>query len=557
MKKEMSKHLNVKNNLTIYIIIFVIISFISFILVIGGSNTGGGGFINIINPLNGTISLDGNIIFSYNVTNSTQISNCSLIFDGIINQTNTNITDLETQYFYLYNLDDGDYNWGVNCTDSDGNETISETRNFEVFIDITPPTVTLNGPADGSTDTDGNVMFNYTITDDEWVTNCSLYTNINGIWQIKQTNVFVQKDFPIYFEVDDFPDGITFNWNILCYDFALNPNYGWGSSNRTLIINNSAPRLSTYILNQNWQEDNYTILNLSNYFIDNDGDILIYNSTTPENINIIMDGSKATLKSDKNWYGIRSIKFYAFDPLGKNASSNTVTLTVNEAGDTPPNYISTLPIDNYNDTDGFITFNCSATDDYDLNNVSLYTDTTGTWKINQTKELSGLTDSTTFDLSNLIEGSYKWACKFYDNNSQSSWSENRTFNVNIIAELDDDISNFTINHIDHNRTILVSYSNYLDDALFLGDLTIYLSNGSIYFTKNMSDSQKFETNSTDPPLNVYAEKIRIKYDEIFYGDFTVGNEEWINITLKYSHLGNTYFISKKHIIEVKSSLSTP
>ncbi|MFH1592375.1 MAG: hypothetical protein ABIB47_03335 [Candidatus Woesearchaeota archaeon] len=544
-----------KNNLIVYGLIFILVSFSFFILFVS-AESGGVPFIKLANPFNNTIDLDGNITFSYNVTNSTyQVANCSLIFNGMVNQTDSNITESVNQYFYLNDLTNNDYNWSINCFHVGGNESNSETRDLEVFIDTTHPTVTLNSPAEYSTDTDGDVKFNYTVTDNGWVTKCSLYMNISGTWQINQTNIFVQKNVSLYFETNNIQDDTIFKWNVLCYDFALSPNSNWGDSNWTLTINNSAPTSST-IQDQNWQEDNYIILNLSDYFSDIDDDILNYSSTSPDNITISINNGTATLRSDTNWYGDRSIIFYAFDPIGENGSSNTINLIINEAGDTSPKYIDISPVDYFNDTDGFIDFNCSSTDDYGLSNISLYTNTTGIWHKNQTNGVGGTTNFTIFSLVNLTEGSYKWACKFYDNSTQSSWSENRTFNVDITVELDHDIGSFTINHIDHNRTIIASYSNYLNNSLFLSDLTIYLSNGSIYFTKNMSNSQKYELNSTDPPLNIYAEKIRIRYDDIFYGNFTIGNQEWLNITLEYYYKDNFYQTSTKHTIEVKQALPT-
>ena len=515
--------------------------------------------IQLKSPFNNKIDLDGNINFAYNVTDSTEeIANCSLIFDEKINQTDLTVNKSIIQYFSLNDAPNGDYNWSINCTNEAGDGISSEILTINVFIDVTAPTVTLNGPVDNSEDSDGNVIFNYTVNDDNWVTNCNLYTDISGIWQINRTNIFVQKNTSLYFTIDNIADDTTFSWNIVCYDFALSPNFDWSDANWTLTINNSAPTYLS-IPNQSWQEDSYTTLNLSEYFLDPDGDTLNYNSTSPDNITLSVDNEDGIviIKPDINWYGTGSITFYASDPLGENTSSNTVILTVNEAGDTPPNHIFTYPANNYNDTDGFITFTCNSTDDYGLDKIEFYLNTTGTWHMNQTKNVSGITNSTTFLLANLTDGLYTWACKFYDNSNQSSWSENRTFSVGITAEIEHDIRSFTINHVDHNRTIAVSYSSYLNDSLTLGNLTFYLSNGTIYFNKNMSTSSGFEVNSTNPPIIVRYEKIRMKYDEIFYGNFTVGNEEWLNITLEYYYQGNTYQTSTKQTIEIKSSLPVP
>ncbi|MBS3083732.1 hypothetical protein J4423_02930 [Candidatus Pacearchaeota archaeon] len=552
-----NKKAGVKNNFSLYLLIALF--FISFLLIVSAQESegeGGGGsgsFINLISPYNNSINLDGNLAFSYSLTNtSLQIDNCSLIFNEVVNQTDSNVTFGVTHYFYLNNLINGNYNWSVECNHANGNISNSEVRGLEVFIDTTPPAVMLVGPPDSSTDANRNVALNYSVTDNGYVTKCDLYTDINGTWAKNKSNIFVQQNATLSFEVENIPDDTTFDWNVVCYDFASTPNLDWGNSNLTLTIDNSDPTYST-IPNQNWAEDSYLALNLSNYFSDPDGHNLTYSSTSPSNISVEIDGSLATLRSDANWYGATSIVFYAFDSMGGNASSNSVSLAVTEAGDTPPGFIYTSPEDYYNDTDGFVTITCNATDDYSLNSISLYTDTTGVWHENQTGSVSGTENSTTFYLTNLEEGNYNWACKFDDGGTLASWSENKTFDFKVTVELEHDINNYTINHVDHNRTVAVIYSDYLGDSLDLGDLTIYLSNGSIYFTKNMSESSEFISNSTEPPLNIHAEKFRIKYDQIFYGNFTVGNEEWLNISLDYYYGGNLHHISTIHTMEVRLS----
>src|SRR3989344_6209688 len=242
---------------------------------------GGGSLIKLDNPTNNTLDVDGNIVFSYNFTNSTYpINNCSLILDGLINQTNLTVTSLNTQYFYSYNLANGTHNWSLACTHSNNSISYSETRKLDVLIDTTPPTVYLNGPSTNSTDTDGNVTFNYTVNDDGWVTKCNLYTNITGDWDIYQTNDFVQKNTSLYFEATNISDNVTFQWNVVCYDYSASSNLDWGDNNLTLTIYDNPPT-SLVIPSQTWQEDNYTILNLGNYFLDIDGDNLTYNFTSP------------------------------------------------------------------------------------------------------------------------------------------------------------------------------------------------------------------------------------------------------------------------------------
>ena len=94
-----------------------------------------------------------------------------------------------------------------------------------------------------------------------------------------------------------------------------------------------------------------------------------------------------------------------------------------------PNVTLNYPLD-YSSVDVNVTFNCSATDDLGLVNITLYTNISGQWKANETKNISGTSNSTTWLLTNIPFGTYKWNCLAYDNSGLSGWGENNyTFSV--------------------------------------------------------------------------------------------------------------------------------
>ena len=103
--------------------------------------------------------------------------------------------------------------------------------------------------------------------------------------------------------------------------------------------------------------------------------------------------------------------------------------------DAPPNVTLISPADNSVDDDGTVVFNCSAEDDFNLVNMTLYGNWGGSWHANETKSLSGISDSVSFS-KNLINGIYAWNCLAYDNASQSNWANsNWTINVTVISDL--------------------------------------------------------------------------------------------------------------------------
>ena len=79
---------------------------------------------------------DGNVTFSYSVTDEGNLSNCSLILNNIINQTNTSVVENATQYFYVENMSVGSYNWSINCTDNNSNSRISQSHSLGIFANI-------------------------------------------------------------------------------------------------------------------------------------------------------------------------------------------------------------------------------------------------------------------------------------------------------------------------------------------------------------------------------------------------------------------------------------
>jgi len=130
-------------------------------------------------------------------------------------------------------------------------------------------------------------------------------------------------------------------------------------------------------------------------------------------------------------------QFFAFANLTSNKSISNITQTVNITivkdpklpTDSSPSVNLISPVNNSVDSDGSIEFNCSATDDNSLTNITLYENWSGGWHANETVSVSGTSNSTLFEKT-LPVGAYKWNCLAFDNVGQSSWANaNWTFSV--------------------------------------------------------------------------------------------------------------------------------
>jgi PGF-pre-PGF domain-containing protein len=107
--------------------------------------------VSLVSPTSWTSS--STVTFTYNVTDASSISNCSLIItNGTIDQTTTSITRNISQTF-TKSLSNANYNWSVNCTDISNNIGNSSTLSLTVSYTETVPTSTGGGGGSGGSST--------------------------------------------------------------------------------------------------------------------------------------------------------------------------------------------------------------------------------------------------------------------------------------------------------------------------------------------------------------------------------------------------------------------
>lgn len=91
--------------------------------------------INLESPINDSTSIDPNTIIKYNVTDESEIINCSLIINGTINQTKYDITKGITQSFAV-SLINGFYNWNIRCVDNSTNNNVATSETRSLYVNI-------------------------------------------------------------------------------------------------------------------------------------------------------------------------------------------------------------------------------------------------------------------------------------------------------------------------------------------------------------------------------------------------------------------------------------
>jgi len=157
----------------------------------------------------------------------------------------------------------------------------------------------------------------------------------------------------------------------------------------------------------------------------------------------------------------------------------------------PPTVTLIAPQSTYNDTSSSIIFNCSASDNVGLANITLYitNSTGGAFSSYQTTALNTTPSSTAWTVV-LGKGNYTWNCKAYDTSRNSDWGDtNRSLYINYTdttpptITLDQPSDGFSCAAGSCNLTFGCSAT----DDFFLENISLYLTNSS---------DQGFSLNST-------------------------------------------------------------
>ena len=187
---------------------------------------------------------------------------------------------------------------------------------------------------------------------------------------------------------------------------------------------------------------------------------------------------------------------------------------------TPPTTILVSPENNFvtNKTD--IVFNCSASDNLELSNLSLYTNLDGEFLLNQSFLVSGIQNSTLFKI-NLSDGNLLWNCLSYNNNSLFDWNDdNYSITIDSVAPeisllmpennvtLNTNTISFSYDSADKNNVTCIFNLNDNNEVLILNEFTKNLENNNykwyvgcvdIAGNSNISEQRSFNVNYIQPP----------------------------------------------------------
>ena len=470
--------------------------------------------ITLISPTNNSLNNIRSINFTFNVTTNDGFDNCSLW----TNETSWSEKQLNTTGIVNASLNginetfasDGDYLWNIRCYDNqDTPNSNFSVNNFTIRIDNTAPVIELNdsSPSDGINTTNTSFVFNFTATDNR-DTSMTCNLTINGT--VNATNTSTPSGIVTNFSPSIFKSG-TYTWNITCIDDAANTG---NSSTRVFNVDTTIPTVTTIhspISGQNISgnilvnatvTDTFTNLSTVQFRFEN----TTFNSSY-YNMSSFGNFWNATNSTIGLGDGNYTIRINATDYAGNENVSEFVNITIDNTN--PVTTLEFPPVGYFNDTNSVINFNCSATDNHGLENISLYltNSTNASFILNQSTLVSGGSAVANWSL-NLSNGNYTWDCQAYDSTGNFAFSAaNRTILINTSGPAVDNpptiSGNSAINNSRfHLSSINTRYNVTITDDNGMGTVLFEIDGVNVTASLNSTDTFNYtDVCSTDNVFN--------------------------------------------------------
>ncbi len=440
-------------------------------------------------PPNSYNTSSTSINFNWTATNGIDpVLDCNLTIDGVVNKSNIASPAGAPTNYTVSGFAQGYHSWNVTCRDDSGNYNTSETRTF--LVDYTAPSIALNYPPNYFNTSSSSINFNWTAADNyDALLRCNL--TINGT--VYASNRNSPSGTPTNYTVSSLVDG-TYYWNVTCADDSGNYNT---SETRIFTKDTTKPNVvlnapinnyntSSAAISFNWTAyDNLDPVLKCNLTIN--GTVYASNINSPTGI---ATNYTVTGLAD----GVYTWNVTCADNLGNYNTSETRIFTKDT---TNPTVILNSPAANYYENistaSKLMAFNCSATDNIALKNISLYLTNSSnqSFMFNSTSALSGTSDSAQWQIS-LKPGNYTWNCIAYDRLGNYDWGVNRTIRIRYVPMVNPyvDLLAPANNSYDSNGQVTFKYN--VTNTYPISNCTLYL-NGTAYMTdfsvtRNISES---------------------------------------------------------------------
>ncbi|MBU1854966.1 MAG: hypothetical protein KKF89_04560, partial [Nanoarchaeota archaeon] len=370
--------------------------------------------------------------FYYNVTDFTNLQNCSIIINWIINKTNFTINNDQENNFTLTFSGDGTYNWKVECYDSANNRNESETRVLN--IDQTPPTVfDLLEPQNNTLSNNKNPLLNWSQTTDDKFDNYTIQVSntldFGGILYIYNSFTLSNTEYQV---ADNWADG-TYYWRVIAWDQGGNNR----TSNQVFIYRVDATPPANFDLTTPADTTESTDLtplldwsqtsddHFTNYTVHvSDEADFSYNNFTYSTFDVITTEYQVISGWSTNtiWYWYVT----AYDNATNQKNSSQIFTYTTDTQTPVVNLVNPSPGETWTSS-STVNFQYNVTDFGTINNCTLV--------INGTDSFTDIVvekETVESILKSLDNGAYNWSVKCVDKTGAIGYSENRLLSMNVI-----------------------------------------------------------------------------------------------------------------------------
>jgi hypothetical protein len=206
------------------------------------------------------------------------------------------------------------------------------------------------------------------------------------------------------------------SYNYTC-SIADTQNYTSAANTSILTVNRNASLIN---LTLNSSENNISIeygqdVNISAALIEGDEIVQIYLESS------LINSGSAPQENITTFTDIGAYNVTAVYPESQNYTSSSRTFFVFVNDTTEPVVQLVSPPNGFSTGDNNLTFVCNATN-YNLSNMTLYHNISGSWQENRTETVTGTSAEENFTFTGLGDGNYSWNCKVYDVAGNNAWA---------------------------------------------------------------------------------------------------------------------------------------
>jgi hypothetical protein len=242
------------------------------------------------------------------------------------NETNSSGLN-DVNYTFIKTIsEEGVFRWNCYSCDKAGNCEF-DAFEHQFSIDTTPPSVNLFYPSSNLNSSTLQVPFNFSVSDNNSILNCSLFGNFNGSWHPNQSISSPQRNIINNFSSVNLLDGYYY-WNVRCLDD--HGNFGWNSTNFSFAAFlppyqspqnpqiNQSKNDGTSAVNLSWQQ----VSNAVNYKIYYTDDVKAEFQFLNQTSNTFYEDTSAP-NSRRRFY-----KISAWNPTAENETTETFAKTI-------------------------------------------------------------------------------------------------------------------------------------------------------------------------------------------------------------------------------------